>query len=322
MIQKGDNKMPGLYRLSILLAALMLFGASAINVNASAWTNARAGLAPTTVIVEDPNDPSRPGERVEVYIHVTSPGGTPTGVVEITGADVNCRVTLEFGAGMCQVIFKTLQTRTITANYLGDFNFAPGSATAPHSMLRNKVFRSLGKLDGWILESYETSGVGGLVNANAATLTVGDDAADRQYRSILHFDTSSMPDDAVVAYAEIRIKRYGIGGQNPMASRALLADCKSGFYGGGDGLASHDFEAPSTPSAIPICGDFYGPSHGWFFTQIFPGAFTINLTGPVQFRLLFWLDDNDNRAADVVWFYSGNAAFEDRPQLIVWYSLP
>lgn len=309
-------------RLIPILLALALASASVINVNASVETSARLAKSPTTVTVEDPNDPSRPGEKVEVYIHVTSPNGTPTGVVKITGADVNCQVTLESGMGSCQVVFKTLAKRTITANYLGDANFAPSSASAEHRMLRYKVFRSIGDLDGWLLESHEESEQGGIANSLLPTLIVGDDKADRQYRSILHFDTSAMPDDAIVSYAEVRVKRHSDAGQNPMLSQSLLLECKTDFFGQEETLAAHDFEAPANPVHTVNCSDFYSAGQGWFAAAFFPSVFEISLNGASQFRLHFGNGDNDDRSADFIRFYSGNAAWANRPQLIVWYSLP
>jgi len=311
-----------LYWLSILCVALILFGSSASVANASAWMDARAGLTPTTVTVEDPNDPSRPGEQVEIYVHVTSPGGTPTGVVQITGADTNCSVTLKTGMGSCQVVFRSLKKRVITASYLGNANFAPSTATAEHTMLRKKVFRSQGDLDGWILESHEASGQGGIPNSDSPHLVIGDDATDRQFRSILHFDTSSLPDEAIFQYAEVRVKRYTVRGQNPMGSAALILDCKDGFFGLETSLVASDFEAPSTPSVIPMCSDFYSAGKGWFSATFFPSSLTISMTGTSQFRLSIWAGDNDDQNADQVWFYSGNAAFENRPQLVVWFSMP
>ncbi len=61
-----------------------------------------------------------------------------------------------------------------------------------------KTFRSTGTYDGWVRESSETSSKGGTINSSATTLRVGDDDSDRQYRSILHFKTSSLPDNAVI----------------------------------------------------------------------------------------------------------------------------
>ncbi|KAA0252280.1 MAG: hypothetical protein EDM79_21515, partial [Chloroflexi bacterium] len=58
---------------------------------------------------------------------------------------------------------------------IGAYELNYGSAT----------FHSSGTQDGWVLESSETSGMGGTMNASAATFDLGDDASNRQYRVIL-----------------------------------------------------------------------------------------------------------------------------------------
>src|SRR6185503_12185102 len=68
------------------------------------------------------------------------------------------------------------------------------------------TFASNGSQDGWILESFETSGVGGTKNNIATTVRVGDDAANKQYRAILSFDTSSLPDNAIITSATLKFK--------------------------------------------------------------------------------------------------------------------
>ncbi len=67
--------------------------------------------------------------------------------------------------------------------------------------------------DGWVLESAAHSEVGGSFST-AGTLRVGYDASNRQYRSILSFNTSALPDDAVIQsvtlkYPQSRYDRYG-----------------------------------------------------------------------------------------------------------------
>ncbi len=68
------------------------------------------------------------------------------------------------------------------------------------------TFKSVAANDGWVLESSETSGVGGTLDSAATTCRVGDDAADRQYRAILDFNTGSLPNDAVITGVALRIK--------------------------------------------------------------------------------------------------------------------
>ena len=64
------------------------------------------------------------------------------------------------------------------------------------------------------------------------------------------------------------------------------------------------------------------PVNGWHTASIGSGALAyINKAGITQFRLRFSLDDNDDRGADFMRFYSGNAA-ENRPVLIITYYVP
>ena len=50
------------------------------------------------------------------------------------------------------------------------------------------------------------------------------------------------------------------------------------------------------------------------------GRIAVNKTGTTQFRVSFQTDDNDDRAADYVGYYSGNnSTAGNRPQLVVVY---
>lgn len=54
-----------------------------------------------------------------------------------------------------------------------------------------------------------------------------------------------------------------------------------------------------------------------------PAYFTyINKTGSTQMRLRFSKQDNGNKRANYVSFYSGNAGTSSRPKLIITYYIP
>jgi len=63
-----------------------------------------------------------------------------------------------------------------------------------------------------------------------------------------------------------------------------------------------------------------GPSGGWYTAELDPA--TVNLDGVTQFRLRFQKDDDDNKTTDTLEFYSGNAANDVRPNLVVYYEIP
>ncbi len=105
------------------------------------------------------------------------------------------------------------------------------------------TFYSIAAEDGFITESTETSGVGGSANSTAVNdgIRAGDTSSKQQIKSILSFDTSSLPDNATIVSATLRVKfsapvgyyktakdkdgnTYTIGGQS---ARRGVADSSS-----------------------------------------------------------------------------------------------
>jgi len=174
--------------------------------------------------------------------------------------------------------------------------------------------------DGWVLESTETSGAGGTMNTAGTTFNLGDDAANKQYRSILSFNTSSLPDNAVILKVTLKVKKNSvIGGGDPLSLfQGFKVDIKNGTFGTA-ALELGDFNA----AASQTYGPFSPPlSAGWYSLSLTSGKGYVNKVGNTQFRLYFSLDDNNNSVANFLKLYSGNAAATDRPQLIIQYYLP
>lgn len=181
---------------------------------------------------------------------------------------------------------------------------------------------SAGAQDGWVLESTERSGRGGSLNARANTLRVGDDREDRQYRGVLSFDTSGLPDNAVISGATLSYNRQGVVGADPFGTHgALLGDIIRGAFSGSATLQLTDFQAaPSLRAAIPSFAEL---SDGWYSADLSETARSfVNKRGRTQVRLRFTKDDNDDRGADYLLIYSGNAAADLRPVLEVTYTIP
>jgi hypothetical protein len=176
--------------------------------------------------------------------------------------------------------------------------------------------------DGWVIESNEFSDQGGGVNSFSPTFYLGDNAEDRQFRTILDFNTSSLPDNAVITDATLKIKKLSVTGTDPFTTHQnVVVDVNNGPFGV-SALQEADFQAPASK-------DFAGmilnaPADNWFSAAMDKATLQyINLTGSTQFRLRFQLDDNDNLAADTIKFYSGNSAILDyRPVLQVEYYVP
>jgi hypothetical protein len=214
-------------------------------------------------------------------------------------------------------------TRTATATATATATrTATATATATSTpTLLTMSSKSYAAYDGWILESSETSGKGGSMNSAATTFTLGDDASDKQYRAILHFDTSSLPDNAVVTTMTLKIKQSGnVVGTSPFSFSSLHVDMRNLAFGGNSlELADFNFAAKKVKSAI-----FNQNSVDNWFSARFntAGNLYVNRTGTTQLRLSFSVDDNNNNIADFIRFYSGNAAAGDRPKLLITYYMP
>lgn len=172
--------------------------------------------------------------------------------------------------------------------------------------------------DGWVLESTATSGVGG--TATAGKIRVGDDGSNKQYVAILSFDTSSIPDGAVITSATLQVKRDIVQGTDPFTTHgACSVAISTGGFNGSTALETADFQAAATASNVATMSD---PTiNGALSTGALnaAGLNAINKTGKTQFRLTFALGDNADASADYLQCNASNDTVAKRPTLIVTY---
>jgi uncharacterized delta-60 repeat protein len=184
------------------------------------------------------------------------------------------------------------------------------------------TFKSRAPHDGWILESGEFSNVGGLLDKTATTFNVGDDPKDKQYRSIISFNTATLPDNAIVISAQIKIKRQGLVGTDPFSTHAnLLLETRNGLFSNDLDVSLSDFAASPSSSTQET---FAPLTSSWYAANLSGSNLVlVNKYGVTQFRLRFDLDDNDDLSSDYMKFFAGDATYEaDHPQLIVTYVVP
>jgi CSLREA domain-containing protein len=185
------------------------------------------------------------------------------------------------------------------------------------------TLKSVGAQDGWVLETSENSNQGGLVNATAPTFVLGDDAENKQFRAILSFNTSALPDNAVISGVVLKIKRQSITGKNPFGTHGkILIDIRKGAFSNAAALQPTDFQAAANKPGV---GVFVNKPRagGWYVTRLNAAAFPyIHTTGITQLRLRFHKDDDNDRVADFLRFYSGNSVGANRPVLVVEYYVP
>jgi hypothetical protein len=207
----------------------------------------------------------------------------------------------------------------------GNGNFTNGETYTVKKSTANTIvarFKSAATYDGWILESGEGTGAGGTFDRNATTFIVGDDQKDRQYKSIVSFDTNSLPDNATIVSAQLKIKRQSVLGMDPFATHgALFLIMRNGTFGGSAILDASDFSAPV--SSGTVADPFAALTSSWYVAELgTANLLSINKFGITQFRLFFSKDDNDDLGSDYVKFYSGNWIEAEKPELIVTYYVP
>ncbi|HSF43133.1 MAG TPA: M14 family zinc carboxypeptidase [Thermoanaerobaculia bacterium] len=178
--------------------------------------------------------------------------------------------------------------------------------------------------DGWVLESGETTGVGGSLDATASTtsaLRAGDTNQDRQYKTIVSFDTSAIPDGVTILSATLRLRRGALSGTNPFTTHGTCwVDLQTGGFSGSTALELSDFQATATVVQAATLSN--AASNGtWSEGGLnAAGIAAVDKTGTTQLRVYFNLDDNDDNGNDYLGYYSGNSSTTSyRPQLVVTY---
>jgi hypothetical protein len=186
----------------------------------------------------------------------------------------------------------------------------------------NTTLRSQSSHDGWVLESTGTSNTGGSLNATATAFRLGDHAAEKQYVSLLSFNTSALPDGAVITKVTLKLKLSSVVSTNPLSTHSSLrVDVRSGYFGSSASLPLGDFQASASQSGVGNVPN--GAVSGWYAGTSTSGILDyIDKTGLTQLGLRFRSADNDDRGADYLSFYSGNATSAYRPRLIIEYHVP
>jgi len=197
------------------------------------------------------------------------------------------------------------------------------NVTTPGGLTTNTLV-SVSAEDGWVLESSENSNAGGSINATGGTtnaLIIGDTTTRFQYKSVVSFDTSVLPDGATIISATLRLKRGAIS-KSPNVFGTIYVDIKGGTgFGGATALAAGDFEALADTTNVANMS--YPSANGtWSTGNLTAGLTNLNTTGKTQLRIYFAKDDNNDSASDYLGFYSGEAAVGDQPELVVAYNVP
>lgn len=182
---------------------------------------------------------------------------------------------------------------------------------------------SVAAQDGFVREPNLTLMIEGPVNSKATTLSVGDDAQNWLNRAVLSFNTSSIPADATITSARIRLTRASVfGNVAPLGS--LVLDMGGPIIGSLPTMEPADYDDASAAflnvaTSFPMPG---GNDHTTFI-DIDPARFgDFDRAGTTQFRVRFSGTTDGDNLADYIAFHSGEAGATVRPELIVEFYKP
>jgi hypothetical protein len=156
---------------------------------------------------------------------------------------------------------------------------------------------------------------------SSSGLRIGDTGAKKQRKTIVSFDTSPLPDNAVVTAATLKLKCGAIA-NNPSVLGTITVDIKNTKTGfnGNLSLENADFQAAASKSDV---GSFNYPSgtNVWITASLDTnGISRIAKTNHTQFRIRFTKDDDNDTVDDYLGFYPGdNSIATNRPVLVVTY---
>ncbi|HEX3131048.1 MAG TPA: M14 family zinc carboxypeptidase, partial [Thermoanaerobaculia bacterium] len=194
-------------------------------------------------------------------------------------------------------------------NLVGEGPNSNEASATPVAAPVTVTLTSVAAQDGWVLESGETTNAGGSIDATASTtsaLRAGDNNQDRQYRTVVSFDTSSIPDGATILSATLRLRRGTVSGTSPFTTHGTCwADVQTGSFSGSTTLQTGDFQAAAT--AVQAASLSNAAANGdWSQGSLSAaGLAAISKTGTTQLRVYFNLDDNDDTGNDYIGYYSG-----------------
>ncbi|HEX4952069.1 MAG TPA: trypsin-like peptidase domain-containing protein [Thermoanaerobaculia bacterium] len=186
------------------------------------------------------------------------------------------------------------------------------------------VFHSNGAEDGRVAESSETSNVGGTVHATAtggAAIRIGDNDANEQIKGFLSFRTETLPDNANITAATVRVLRGGSLGNNPFLTHGpCRVDVVAGNFNANFNLEAADFQAPATAVNAGTLSNAAVDGQWSEANLTAAGRSAINRVGRTQVRLYCVLDDDNDLTYDYVGYWSADSGNQaNMPQLVVTY---
>ncbi|MHC8966005.1 PHB depolymerase family esterase [Priestia aryabhattai] len=265
------------------------------------------------------SDAPNPGDISPPVTAASPAGGTYGSSVSVTLSTNEPATTYYTLDGSIPTVNSLKYSEPITINSSKTIKFFSVDAAGNQEGVKTEVYQISGTLEKSSVFSSLAAEDGFIGNLSADGMSssihkIGDKGMYNTdtYRTILSFDTSSLPDDAIITDVSLKIYRKSSTGN----ISSLKGDIKSGVFGTSSALEQIDYQAsPSISAAFQMSV----PSLNNGYTTIqFPSSLWgyMNRTGKTQFRLSS--SGSADFLSDVVEIYGGdNPAYA--PTLTVSY---
>jgi len=211
---------------------------------------------------------------------------------------------------------------------------APASAVAQGSLDAIEVegiFVSIPPQDARLWDNVDGVGLGfDRDDSNYKALRLGDYNTNQGYRVLLSFDTSSLPTDAEIISAKVRLTCGSKEGTSPFEGWGgnCVIDIASPYFGSSEDVENEDWHNAADALAVAMFTTDPGPENPIVSTDFnAQGNSLINTYGTTQLRVRFTVPRLSNDRSDFLGFYSAEEEGPElpgepdrRPQLIVRYT--
>ncbi|MFB7269214.1 PHB depolymerase family esterase [Streptomyces sp. NPDC056244] len=226
-------------------------------------------------------------DTVAGYPHAVYRDGAGRAVVEtyaLTGMGHGQPVDPGTGAQQCGTAGAYILDVNLCASYrIGQFwgldGNGGGDGGTPGEDPHSAVFPSLAADDGYVKASATGGGPAVGTLEGSLGLAVGRGTDGLHNRTLLSFDTSSIPDGATVTRAYLTVTRASGSGDPWAGGNRLVADIRTGCFGASCATGADDWAAAASVTEAAEFGAFSSGTKA-------SGAFTtVNRTGVTQARL-------------------------------------
>jgi len=167
-----------------------------------------------------------------------------------------------------------------------------------------------------------------------AALRLGDFSGTEGYRSIVSFDLTTLPEDAVITAAKLVLFRGANVGDNPFdmsnteTKDGWAGDCfidvVSPYFGVSQLLVTSDFQAVADAVTVASFLEDPGEERPMESTNFSPEgmAAIVRSAGKTQFKIYFTTYSDNDAETDYLGFYAGEETLDvaKKPKLVVRYS--